>query len=129
MIPEGNPTKLRAVVSLIFNMDGRGTPQGEELEVHCDRALIAGSRAAKSMPNFVGSRRRRESAPSGKEEDCFCRGPVKTFLNAQAECAYWDCSRASGPWLPQDEGKVKKVLRGFEPRSLDSESRVLTVTP
>ena len=126
---ESDRTSHNCHVSLYINE--RGTPPGKEVEVHCDRASLAGSRTAKSEPYFAGSktRRRRESAVSGKEEDCFCGGPLETFLTAQAECAHWDCSRASGPWLPWNGGKVKKVLRGFEPRSLDSESRVLTVTP
>ena len=39
-------------------------------------------------------------------------------------------SIASGDQMPQvREGKKQEVPRGFEPRSLDSESRVLTVTP
>ena len=30
---------------------------------------------------------------------------------------------------PEDQNSDQEVSRGFEPRSLDSESRVLTVTP
>ena len=36
------------------------------------------------------------------------------------------CSHIPGPHCKQSH---EKVLRGFEPRSLDSESRVLAVTP
>ena len=47
------------------------------------------------------------------------------------------CVREAHVWLlgavnaeaVQARRESKKVLRGFEPRSLDSESRVLTVTP
>ena len=47
------------------------------------------------------------------------------------------CVREAQVWLlgavnaeaVQARRESKKVLRGFEPRSLDSESRVLTVTP